>query len=271
MLANVLEVLVRLLTPIISFTTEEVWQNYPKGLAESQDHPISVQLAGWPERGNFVPLIPEHEAERIEKRFEVVLAFRDEVTKALEEKRVEKTINKSQEAVVRATVPQAEYDVLTDFSEGFFEELLIVSKVAFERGDELTVEISVSDLDKCPRCWNFRVLGGNPHHPMYASAVAMRSMLLDRIAAFRLLNNNQAKHDATISCSGWWSCFGVFATSSEAYMEAHTPSTALVPVIDGVVGFRLVHNFGAAWGSFSGMVVVLVIVSIVLCAIILAT
>ena len=164
-LANVLEVLVRLLTPIISFTTEEVWQNYPKGLAESQDHPISVQLAGWPERGNFVPLIPEHEAERIEKRFEVVLAFRDEVTKALEEKRVEKTINKSQEAVVRATVPQAEYDVLTDFNEGFFEELLIVSKVAFERGDELTVEISVSDLDKCPRCWNFRVLGGNPHHP----------------------------------------------------------------------------------------------------------
>ena len=53
-------------------------------------------------------------------------------------------------------------------------------------------------------------------------------------------------------------------------MEAHTPSTALVPVIDGVVGFRLVHNFGAAWGSFSGMVIVLVIVSIVLCAIILA-
>ena len=164
-LANVLEVLVRLLTPIISFTTEEVWQNYPKGLVESQDHPISVQLAGWPERGNFVPLVPEHEAERIEKRFEVVLAFRDEVTKALEEKRVEKAINKSQEAVVRATVPQAEYDVLTDFDEGFFEELLIVSKVAFERGDELTVEISVSDLDKCPRCWNFRVLGGNPHHP----------------------------------------------------------------------------------------------------------
>ena len=56
----------------------------------------------------------------------------------------------------------------------------------------------------------------------------------------------------------------------KAYTEAHTPSSALVGVIDGVVGFRLVHNFGAAWGSFSGMVIVLVIVSIVLCAIILA-
>ena len=213
-LANVLEVLVRLLTPIISFTTEEVWQNYPKGLAESQDHPISVQLAGWPERGNFVPLIPEHEAERIEKRFEVVLAFRDEVTKALEEKRVEKTINKSQEAVVRATVPQAEYDVLTDFSEGFFEELLIVSKVAFERGDELTVEISVSDLDESPALLELPGTGWqpSPSRCMRESAVAMRSMLLDRVAAFRLLNNNQAKHDATISCSGWWSCFGAFAT-----------------------------------------------------------
>lgn len=56
----------------------------------------------------------------------------------------------------------------------------------------------------------------------------------------------------------------------KAYMEAQTPSTALVPVIDGVVGFRLVHNFGAAWGSFSGMVIMIVVVSIVLCAIILA-
>lgn len=53
-------------------------------------------------------------------------------------------------------------------------------------------------------------------------------------------------------------------------MEAQTPSTALVPVIDGVVGFRLVHNFGAAWGSFSGMVIMIAVVSIVLCAIILA-
>lgn len=56
----------------------------------------------------------------------------------------------------------------------------------------------------------------------------------------------------------------------KAYMEAQTPSTALVPVIDGVVGFRLVHNFGAAWGSFSGMVIMIAVVSIVLCAIILA-
>lgn len=56
----------------------------------------------------------------------------------------------------------------------------------------------------------------------------------------------------------------------KAYMEAQTPSTALVPVIDGVVGFRLVHNFGAAWSSFSGMVIMIAVVSIVLCAIILA-
>ena len=47
-LANVLEVLVRLLTPIISFTTEEVWQNYPKGLggiAGSSDQRAACWLA----------------------------------------------------------------------------------------------------------------------------------------------------------------------------------------------------------------------------------
>ena len=164
-LCNVLEVLVRLLTPLISFTTEEVWQNYPPALAKTEDHPVSVQLAGWPERSDFVPLIPEHEVERIEKRFATVLEFRDEVTKALEEKRAEKLINKSQEAFVSAVVPQDQYDVLTDFDPAFFSELLIVSGVEFERGDEVKVDITVSDLEKCPRCWNFRTLGGNPHHP----------------------------------------------------------------------------------------------------------
>lgn len=40
--------------------------------------------------------------------------------------------------------------------------------------------------------------------------------------------------------------------------------------IDGVVEFSLVHNHGAAWGSFSGMLGVLVIVTVILCLVIAA-
>lgn len=40
------------------------------------------------------------------------------------------------------------------------------------------------------------------------------------------------------------------------------------PRIEGVVEFSLVHNHGAAWGSFSGMVGALVVVTAILCLII---
>ena len=61
--------------------------------------------------------------------------------------------------------PTALYDVLSDFDPAFYEELLIVSGIELTRGDDTKIEISVSDQEKCPRCWNFRELGTNPHHP----------------------------------------------------------------------------------------------------------
>ena len=30
---------------------------------------------------------------------------------------------------------------------------------------ELSAEVLPADGEKCPRCWNFRALGGNPNHP----------------------------------------------------------------------------------------------------------
>lgn len=39
-------------------------------------------------------------------------------------------------------------------------------------------------------------------------------------------------------------------------------------LIDGVLELRLVHNQGAAWGSFSGMLAVLIVVTSILCVVI---
>lgn len=161
----ILDVLVRILSPIISFTTEEVWQNYPSAFRESADHAESVQLAGWPEKGAMVPAVPEGAAENLEQRFEHILALRDEVTKALEDARVNKEINKSQEAVVTVSAPAALLEALTQQDSAFYEELLIVSGIEFEQGDALEISIVPSTKDKCPRCWNYRDLGGNANHP----------------------------------------------------------------------------------------------------------
>ena len=157
-LYQILEVLVRILSPIISFTAEEVWQHYPEQLAHTPMHPESVQLAGWPDSASFVPAIPADKAQEVMEDFKAILELRDEVTKALEEKRNEKVINKSQEAFVYVTAPQDALELFTRQDSSFYEELFIVSGIEFNAGSELKVDIQPSSLEKCPRCWNFREL-----------------------------------------------------------------------------------------------------------------
>ena len=166
-LMNILEVLVRILSPIISFTTEEVWQHYPKAMRESEDHAESVQLAGWPAVTDFAPAIPEGAAAELDEHFGVVLAARDAVTKALETERGKGTIKKSQEACIVLTARPDDVAVLESYDADLFRELFIISDIEFKAADvdEMSALVTVSDLPKCPRCWNHRELGGNESHP----------------------------------------------------------------------------------------------------------
>ncbi len=163
-LANILEVLVRVLTPILAFTTEEVWQNYPEAMRSHEGRPFSVQLAGWPDAAKFSPQIPEGEGQKVAEAFEHVLTARDVVTKALEEARGAKAINKSQEAAVKICAPADVCACLKSLAPEALEELLIVSKVQVVEGDELAAEVSATDLEKCPRCWNHRELLAEGEH-----------------------------------------------------------------------------------------------------------
>lgn len=56
---------------------------------------------------------------------------------------------------------------------------------------------------------------------------------------------------------------------TKIYFETYAVDLLSAPAIEGFVEFRLVHNYGAAWGSFAGMVDGLVVVSVILCALIL--
>jgi len=163
-LADVLEVLVRVLAPVLSFTTDEVWEHYPEGMRE-EGRPFSVQLAGWPKPQDLQPAMPEDARAAVEADFTQLLALRDAVTKAMEEARDQGIIKKSQEAAVVVTVPDEVREVAERQPEGVMSELLIVASVAFEAGDELKATITHTDLPKCERCWNHRELDGNDDHP----------------------------------------------------------------------------------------------------------
>ena len=162
---NVLEVMVRILSPILSFTTDEVWENFPKAALQREGRPESVQLAGWPTDADFVPAIPEGAPEAINESFAVVLEVRDAVLKALEDARAAKAINKSQEAAAVVSAPQEVLDVLAGMTDEQFEELCVISGVQYQVADEISVAIKQAEGEKCPRCWNYRELGGNEHHP----------------------------------------------------------------------------------------------------------
>lgn len=57
----------------------------------------------------------------------------------------------------------------------------------------------------------------------------------------------------------------VLDRATKVFFEQYGVDLLSAPAIEGVVEFRLVHNFGAAWGSFSGMVDGLIVVTTILC------
>ncbi|WP_251213312.1 isoleucine--tRNA ligase [Adlercreutzia murintestinalis] len=161
-LMNVLDVLVRVLAPILSFTADEVWDCYPPAMRARAGRPTSAQLAGWPAVSDFRPAMPEGAEAAIVTDFAVLLEVREAVTKALEEARNEGVVKKSQEAEVSIEMPAEMLEVVQAFEPAVLEEMLIVAQVKMVQADELRVQVAHTDLQKCERCWNYREIGANP-------------------------------------------------------------------------------------------------------------
>lgn len=160
-LLNVLEVMVRILSPILSFTCDEVWENYPEKLKEA-DRPFSVQLAGWPELVDFVPAVDKAQLDQAINDYCQLLDIRDAVTRALEEKKKDGSFKKSQETGVCISLPDSYKQAIDKFGVATLEELFIVSECKVEFGaDEISVEVFMAHGEKCPRCWNYRDLNEN--------------------------------------------------------------------------------------------------------------
>ncbi|MDR1713904.1 MAG: isoleucine--tRNA ligase [Coriobacteriales bacterium] len=173
-LANILEVLVRQLAPILAFTCDEVWEMYPPGLCEP-NRVAAVQLAGWPQVSDFIPAVPSDEADTLLGDFRVILGVRDAVTRALEEARNDKVVGKSQEASVSISLAPLAADVLASLPEGALAEMFIVNAVSLSAVEGLVepeVSVAVAAGEKCPRCWNIRQLGSETAYPEVCSRCA---------------------------------------------------------------------------------------------------
>ena len=141
-LFEVVSVLTRLLSPIISFTAEETWQAF-----QMPNKPLSVELASFPSaKIQFVK--PE-----LGKIWQQILDVRDEVNRAIENARKDKLIVKPLEAHVDLTVDAATFELLTPYKNQL-NAVFLVSEVSLDyHNGERSISVTRADGVKCARCW----------------------------------------------------------------------------------------------------------------------
>jgi isoleucyl-tRNA synthetase len=156
-LHEILEALTRLMAPILSFTTEEVWKyiHQEPGKAES------VHLTSFPE------VKSEYLDDALNERWERIWEIRTLVTKVLEESRKEKVIGLSLDAQVHLHLPEKIFSFLQPYEKDL-KSIFIVSSVTLHPSKdekEVRTEVFRADGEKCERCWNYDVsVGRHPEH-----------------------------------------------------------------------------------------------------------
>ncbi|MBI5560008.1 MAG: isoleucine--tRNA ligase [Deltaproteobacteria bacterium] len=161
---SVLNRLLRLLAPVLVFTTDEAWGFMPAR------HPESVHLAGFPEA------VRKWADAGLEKKWAALLEVKDAVGKALESSRRDKKIGHPLDARVSMAPGPELKDFLVKNTQTL-QEILIVSEVRIlDTPPEGSIEakgiaglkilIEKAEGRKCERCWHISpTVGGNIEHP----------------------------------------------------------------------------------------------------------
>jgi isoleucyl-tRNA synthetase len=162
-----LDTLTRLVAPILSFTAEQLSDHYQKNKTDS------IHLQKFAE-------FKEHESLELATKsllyWEMLLAIRATVLKAIELQREQGLVKHSLEAAVILHIPRTyeQHEMFVNFLDllqytkqdvqEFFKEFFIVSSVQFvteqqpgrvEQNTCLVVEVTHAPGTKCPRCWNW--------------------------------------------------------------------------------------------------------------------
>jgi isoleucyl-tRNA synthetase len=165
-LYRLLDALVRLLAPLMSFTAEEVWTHMKR--------PESVHLAYFPEPGELTAGI-DGEARKRAANWDRLMQVRDDVLKSLEAARNDKLIGAPLEARVRISANGDLYPLLGQYVREL-PGLFIVSQVELDRapGDGMSVRVERAAGEKCERCWKYTTdVGSDPRFPTICQACAV--------------------------------------------------------------------------------------------------
>ena len=146
----ILDALVKILTPMISFTAEEIWSAMKHTEKENVESPM---LADYPVSND------KWDNKEIAEKWEKIIKVKNIVAKDLELARAEKTIGNSLDAKVTIYAEGEEYKFLKE-NEELIKLVLIVSGLEIQENnrkqeEKLGVKVEHATGEKCERCWMY--------------------------------------------------------------------------------------------------------------------
>ncbi len=157
MLYIIVRDMAKILSPVLSFTCEEVWQHLPK----TANSPESVFLAGSPVAE------PAWEDEALMQRSAILREVRKVVTRELEGLRKDGVIGNALEAEVEIRASKETFAALCAEGAESIADLCLVSAVTIvEAPGDVSVKALRTQAGKCPRCWRHgHGIGSDARHP----------------------------------------------------------------------------------------------------------
>ncbi|MBU1424243.1 MAG: isoleucine--tRNA ligase [Gammaproteobacteria bacterium] len=153
-LYHIVQSLARLISPILSFTGEEVWST----LTGKDDASVFEQV--WYE-------LPDSGLKGAEvSAWANIRAVREQVNKKLEEQRAANAIGSALQAEVDVYAPKATFDLLSRLGDDLRLVLITSRANVHLREGELEIKVTPSAHAKCERCWHYREdVGSDAAHP----------------------------------------------------------------------------------------------------------
>ena len=168
-MSEILVTLTKMISPILSFTAEEIWTTLPETLKDSE----SVLLSSWYENND------EYIREDLENKWNEIIKIRKDANKVLEKARQgeNRIIGNSLDAKISIFVDDKNLNDFMMENSKLLTDVLIVSQLeivgqkdeSFTKGEEQPIayfKVFHADGEKCDRCWKYSTdLGENPEHP----------------------------------------------------------------------------------------------------------
>jgi isoleucyl-tRNA synthetase len=158
-LYDILLTVLKMLSPVLSFTAEEGWQALKAEIDPALEE--SVFLSDYP-----VFSVGRLDAE-LGTKWDRMLGLRETVTKAIEERRREGVVGSSLEAKVTFRTSSEDVKKFLAGTLPFWPQVLIVSSCALQYdpgAGEFEALVEHADGVKCPRCWRWIAPSGDAEH-----------------------------------------------------------------------------------------------------------